>query len=160
LLADAEQREALQCIRCGACLNVCPVFKNVGGHTYGTTYQGPIGSVITPHLRGLQEWKHLSQASSLCGACAEACPVKIDLHHHLLRNRRNAAARRPVWWERAALRLFAEVAKRAWLYRMAARTGRLGRPLAGWLAWAWTRTRTLPEMPREDFHRWWKRNRS
>ena len=60
LLADAEQRDALHCIRCGACLNVCPIFKNVGGHTYGTTYQGPIGSVITPHLRGLQDWKHLS----------------------------------------------------------------------------------------------------
>ncbi|MEP6662843.1 MAG: lactate utilization protein B, partial [Verrucomicrobiota bacterium] len=68
LLADAEQRDALHCIRCGACLNVCPIFKNVGGHTYGTTYQGPIGSVITPHFRGLQDWKHLSGASSLCGA--------------------------------------------------------------------------------------------
>ncbi|MBI5396422.1 MAG: iron-sulfur cluster-binding protein, partial [Verrucomicrobia bacterium] len=90
LLADAEQRDALHCIRCGACLNVCPIYKNVGGHTYGTTYCGPIGAVITPHLRGLQDWKHLSFASSLCGACTEACPVKIDLHHHLLQNRRNA----------------------------------------------------------------------
>ena len=77
LLADAEQRDALHCIRCGACLNVCPIFKNVGGHTYGTTYQGPIGSVITPHLRGLHDWKHLPNASSLCGACTETCPVKI-----------------------------------------------------------------------------------
>jgi ferredoxin len=93
LLADAEQRDALHCIRCGACLNVCPIFRNVGGHTYGTTYSGPIGSVITPHLRGLQDWKHLSNASSLCGACTEACPVKIDLHHHLLQNRRNASAK-------------------------------------------------------------------
>ncbi|MFQ3671754.1 MAG: lactate utilization protein B, partial [Verrucomicrobiia bacterium] len=83
LLADSEQRDALHCIRCGACLNVCPIFKNVGGHTYGSTYQGPIGSVITPHLSGLQPWKHLSFASSLCGACTEACPVKIDIHHHL-----------------------------------------------------------------------------
>jgi len=74
LLADAEQRDALHCIRCGACLNVCPIFRNVGGHTYGTTYSGPIGSVITPHLRGLQDWKHLSYASSLCGACTETCP--------------------------------------------------------------------------------------
>ena len=68
LLADPEQRDALHCIRCGACLNVCPIFKNIGGHSYGTTYQGPIGSVITPHLRGLQSWKHLSFSSSLCGA--------------------------------------------------------------------------------------------
>jgi len=95
LLADPEQRDALHCIRCGACLNVCPIFRNVGGHTYGTTYSGPIGSVITPHLRGLQEWKHLSYASSLCGACTEACPVKIDLHHHLLQNRRNGMAAHP-----------------------------------------------------------------
>ncbi|MCS5616373.1 MAG: lactate utilization protein, partial [Pirellulales bacterium] len=95
LLADAEQRDALQCIRCGACLNVCPIFKNVGGFTYGTTYQGPIGSVITPHLRGLAEWNHLSGASSLCGACTDACPVRIDIHHHLLHNRRNAARTAP-----------------------------------------------------------------
>ncbi|HVY68656.1 MAG TPA: lactate utilization protein B, partial [Verrucomicrobiae bacterium] len=74
LLADPEQRDALHCIRCGACLNVCPIFRNVGGHTYGTTYSGPVGSVITPHLRGLQDWKHLSGASSLCGACTETCP--------------------------------------------------------------------------------------
>src|SRR5437868_854606 len=100
LLADAEQRDALHCIRCGACLNVCPVFQNIGGHSYGATYQGPIGSVITPHFRGLQDWKHLSGASSLCGACTEACPVKIDIHHHLLQNRRNAVAEKKVWWER------------------------------------------------------------
>ena len=92
LLADAEQRDALHCIRCGACLNVCPIYRNIGGHSYATTYQGPIGSVITPHLRGLMDWKHLSYASSLCGACTETCPVKIDLHHHLLHNRRNAMA--------------------------------------------------------------------
>ena len=90
LLADAEQRDSLHCIRCGACLNVCPIFRNVGGHTYGTTYCGPIGAVITPNLRGLDEWKHLSYASSLCGACTETCPVKINLHHHLLQNRRNS----------------------------------------------------------------------
>ena len=107
LLADAEQRDALHCIRCGACLNVCPIYRNVGGHTYGTTYQGPIGSVITPHLRGLQNWKHLSYASSLCGACTEACPVKIDLHHHLLQSRRNAMAQRPIWWEKFAFKCFA-----------------------------------------------------
>jgi len=75
LLADAEQRDALHCIRCGACLNVCPIYRNVGGHTYATTYQGPIGSVITPHLRGLMDWKHLSYASSLCGACTEHCEL-------------------------------------------------------------------------------------
>ena len=110
LLADAEQRDALHCIRCGACLNVCPIFRNVGGHTYGTTYSGPVGSVITPHLRGLQDWKHLSNASSLCGACTEACPVKIDLHHHLLHNRRNASASEPAFFERLAYKIFGIVA--------------------------------------------------
>jgi len=90
LLADAEQRDALYCIRCGACLNACPVYRNIGGHAYGTTYQGPIGSVITPHLRDARDWSHLPYASSLCGACSDVCPVRIDIHHHLLHNRRNA----------------------------------------------------------------------
>jgi L-lactate dehydrogenase complex protein LldF len=90
LLADPEQREVLHCIRCGACLNVCPVFRKIGGHSYGTVYGGPIGSVLMPHLGGLNKFQHLSYASSLCGACTDACPAKIDLHHHLLQNRRNA----------------------------------------------------------------------
>lgn len=92
LLAQKEQRQALYCIRCGACLNACPVYKNIGGHTYETTYSGPIGSIITPHFRGMQEFKHLSYASSLCGKCTEVCPVKIDIHKMLLLNRRDAAA--------------------------------------------------------------------
>ncbi|WP_192822935.1 LutB/LldF family L-lactate oxidation iron-sulfur protein [Rufibacter sp. LB8] len=90
LLAKPEQREALNCIRCGACLNVCPVYKNIGGHTYETTYSGPIGSVITPHLAGFEENKHLSYASSLCGACTSVCPVKIPLHNLLLLNRKQS----------------------------------------------------------------------
>ncbi|MGY4538720.1 L-lactate dehydrogenase complex protein LldF [Mucilaginibacter sp. UYNi724] len=90
LLAQKEQRQALYCIRCGACLNVCPVFQNIGGHTYDTTYGGPIGSIITPHMRGMQEFKHLSYASTLCGKCTEVCPVKIDIHKMLLLNRRDA----------------------------------------------------------------------
>ena len=87
ILANPVQRESLYCIRCGACLNACPVYKNIGGHTYGTTYSGPIGSVITPNLSGLEKYKHLSYASSLCGACTEVCPVKINLHELLLVNR-------------------------------------------------------------------------
>lgn len=87
LLAQPEKREALNCIRCGACLNVCPVYRNIGGHAYESTYSGPIGSVITPHLDGMAENKHLSYASSLCGACTSVCPVKINLHNLLLLNR-------------------------------------------------------------------------
>lgn len=90
LLAQKEQRQGLYCIRCGACLNACPIYKNVGGHTYETTYSGPIGSVITPHLRGMEDFKHLSYASSLCGKCSEVCPVKIDIHKMLLLNRRDS----------------------------------------------------------------------
>ena len=88
ILQDPISRESLYCIRCGACLNACPVYKNIGGHSYGTTYSGPIGSVITPNLKDLGEWNHLSHASSLCGSCTEVCAVKINLHELLLNNRR------------------------------------------------------------------------
>jgi len=163
LLSDAEQRDALHCIRCGACLNVCPIFRNVGGHTYGTTYSGPIGSVMTPHLRGLQDWKHLSNASSLCGACTETCPVKINLHHHLLQNRRNASAQKPSWKERLAFRLFAALVNRPILYRLAGRAGRLlqrlhplvrGRRLDP--AYGWTKTRDLAPIAPRTFKEYWR----
>lgn len=162
LLADAEQRDALNCIRCGACLNVCPVYKNVGGHTYGTTYPGPIGSVITPHLRGLQSWKHLSAASSLCGACTDACPVKIDLHHHLLHNRRNAIQGKKTWWEALLFRGFGFVASDARLFALAGKLGRLFQPLHGIVSGTpldplihWTGARDLPSPPPEAFRDWW-----
>ena len=90
LLGQERQRQALSCIRCGACLNACPVYKNIGGHTYETTYSGPIGSVITPYLNDFNENKHLSFASSLCGKCTTVCPVKIPLHELLLVNRNDA----------------------------------------------------------------------
>lgn len=163
LLADAEQRDALHCIRCGACLNVCPIYRNVGGHTYGTTYCGPVGSVITPHLRDLQEWKHLSYASSLCGACTEACPVGIDLHHHLLQNRRNGASAKPRWWERIAFRLFARIATCRIGWSLVTRGGRFGQMLHPLVkgtrldpAYAWTKTRDLPPIARQSFKEWWR----
>ncbi len=163
LLADPEQRDALHCIRCGACLNVCPIFKNIGGHAYGTTYQGPIGSVITPHFRGLQDWKHLSGASSLCGACTDACPVKIDIHHHLLHNRRNAASRKPLPGEKLLWKAFVFLMNRPALYRFAVRMAPLGQifhplvqgsildPMAGW-----TKTRDFPQAPRTSFKDQWR----
>lgn len=88
VLGNPVQRESLYCIKCGACLNACPVFKNIGGHSYGTTYTGPIGSVITPNLTSMEEHKHLSYASTLCGACTDVCPVKINLHELLINNRK------------------------------------------------------------------------
>jgi L-lactate dehydrogenase complex protein LldF len=163
LLADAEQRDSLHCIRCGACLNVCPIFRNVGGHTYGTTYSGPIGAVITPNLRDLNEWQHLSYASSLCGACSETCPVKINLHHHLLQNRRNASRRKPSWWQKIAFKVFAPVAAKPALWSLVTRMGRLGQKghrlvKGGRLdpAYAWTKTRDLPPIARQTFKEWWR----
>jgi L-lactate dehydrogenase complex protein LldF len=169
LLADAEQREALHCIRCGACLNACPIFKNVGGFSYGTTYQGPVGSVITPHYRGLGEWKHLSYASSLCGACSEVCPVHIDLHHHLLHNRRNAvAAGHTSALEWIAFRLWAWAMRSPPIYGLAARAGRAAQRLSRFLgiegspldpARVWTARRAAPTLASESFRDWWKRTR-
>jgi L-lactate dehydrogenase complex protein LldF len=167
LLADAEQRDALHCIRCGACLNVCPIFKNVGGHSYGTTYQGPIGSVITPHLRGLQDWKHLSQASSLCGACTETCPVKINLHHHLLHNRRNAARAHPGRLESLLQMGFVFMMRRPGLYQLVVRVGRIMQPLHRLIQGtvldplrAWTRTRAFPSLAKKSFRDRWRERKT
>ncbi len=168
LLADPEQREVLHCIRCGACLNACPVYRNVGGHTYNTAYPGPIGSVLTPHLRGLNEFQHLSYASSLCGACTEACPVKIDLHHHLLENRRNAVshADRPLS-ERIAFKLW------RWSMSGSTRAALLGavgkfalRVLYGLGAEgstidplrSWTKYRAAPPLDSETFRARWSKD--
>lgn len=166
LLADAEQRDVLYCIRCGACLNVCPVFHSIGGHAYGTTYSGPIGSVLTPHLRGLPEYQHLSYASSLCGACASMCPVKIELPHHLLHNRRNAVrtGTRPfrerqvfkLWrWTMSGagrFELFGAIARdvlRA-VYALGLEGSALD-PLR-----PWTRHRAAPAIPRAAFRKLWR----
>ncbi len=154
LLADVEQRDALHCIRCGACLNACPVYRTIGGHAYRTTYMGPIGAVITPHLRGLNDWAHLPYASSLCGACSAVCPVNIPVHRHLLHNRRSATSQKAgglqavftVW------RWFMQAAPRyrlgGWLARWFSRRG--------WAAPPWTDTRELPIPPAQSFRDWWK----
>ncbi len=166
LLADPEQRDALHCIRCGACLNVCPIFKNVGGHTYGTTYQGPIGSVITPHLRELQTWKHLSSASSLCGACTETCPVKIDIAHHLLQNRRNAVQEKSVWWEKLAMQGFAFFMNQPKLYRLALKMAPLAQRFHPLIKgrkidpmYVWTKDREFPKVARQSFRDFWSKRK-
>jgi L-lactate dehydrogenase complex protein LldF len=168
LLADAEQREVLHCIRCGACLNICPVFRHVGGHTYGTTYPGPIGSVLTPHLNGIKEFKHLSYASSLCGACSSVCPVKIDLAHHLLQNRRNAteagatsSSERLIFraWRYAMLRP-RMYALGGWSVRKALRII-YGLGLAGSILdpmRVWNRYRSPVPLPSESFRARWRKN--
>lgn len=170
LLADAEQREVLHCIRCGACLNICPVFRHVGGHTYGTTYPGPIGSVLTPHLNGIAEFKHLSYASSLCGACTSVCPVKIDLHHHLLQNRRNATeAGATTPSERLMFRAWRRVmlhprmyAFGGWLMRKSLRMA-YGLGLQGTILdpmRKWNRYRSPVPLPTESFRARWRKDRA
>ncbi|MBI3975136.1 MAG: iron-sulfur cluster-binding protein [Armatimonadetes bacterium] len=150
ILGDPEMREALQCIRCGACLNVCPVYARAGGHAYGSIYSGPIGAVLTPLYRGIDHAGELPFASTLCGACAEVCPVKIDLPRLLLTLRRRAVehlpgraarTRRPVGWvERLAMRAFALAATSA------RRWGRSGRVLRAALR-PFVRGSSIPALP-------------
>jgi L-lactate dehydrogenase complex protein LldF len=139
----------------------------VGGHSYGTVYGGPIGSVITPNLRGLQDWKHLSFASSLCGACTAACPVKIDLAHHLLQNRRNAVRQKPSFFENLLWNGFSFVMQQPGLYRTSARLAGLFQPLHGLVkgsaldpARGWTQSRETPKIARQTFTDWWRANRA
>jgi len=167
LLADAEQREVLHCIRCGACLNICPVFRHVGGHTYGTTYPGPIGSVLTPHLGGIKEFNHLSYASSLCGACTSVCPVKIDLHHHLLQNRRNATeAGATKSSERMMFRAWRAAMVHPWIYALGGWSMRkvlrivYGMGLSGTFLdpmRVWNRHRAPVPLPSESFRARWRK---
>jgi L-lactate dehydrogenase complex protein LldF len=158
-LADPGDREILRCIRCGACLNVCPVYRTVGGHAYDSPYPGPIGALLTPLLRGRDADHALPQASTLCGACSEVCPVRIPLVDHLLRLRGRAVrAGRPGPLERMAFRLFAGVAGRpAWWARAVSLLRRLLGPLArsGLLA-AWTKHREMPPRAPRTFHEIWR----
>jgi L-lactate dehydrogenase complex protein LldF len=155
ILANERLRESLYCIRCGACLNACPVYKNIGGHTYETAYSGPIGSVITPQLREMGEWKHLSYASSLCGNCTEVCAVKINLHELLLENRHEsvdegdaAFAEKMAWkgW------------KQAMLHRNFVNMGTSG--MKNWLINTfmkdWKNRRSPLHFPPKTFHQLWK----
>ncbi len=167
LLADLEQREVLHCIRCGACINACPVFRNIGGHAYGMTYPGPIGSVLEPRLLGLKEYQHLSFASSLCGACTDVCPVHIDLHHHLLHNRRNAIHEGThSASERRGMKLFRWTMMSPGRFSFFGSLGRTalraihGLGLEGTALdpmRPWTKDRAAPTMPRESFRDLWRK---
>ena len=159
VLADEVGRQALHCIRCSACLNVCPVYSRTGGHAYGSVYPGPIGAILTPQLRGVENAKSLPYASSLCGACYEVCPVKIDIPSVLLHLRAEAPKGTA---ERATMRALARVFGSVRLYERAQRIARLGgapaRRAPGPLA-QWTRTRDLPPVAKETFREWWRRER-
>ena len=171
LLEDPELRDALNCIRCGACLNICPVYRKVGGHAYGWVYPGPIGAVVTPALTGLTEAKDLPFASSLCGACREVCPVKINIPHMLLRLRTrltdgdSPGERRAPFLERLLAagytRLMSSPGLLSWvrtLGRLAlaplASRGRLGRLPIPILS-RWTKSKDLPALASRSFHQVW-----
>jgi len=156
LLADLEKRQALNCIRCGACLNACPVYKNIGGHTYNTTYSGPIGSVITPHYRGMENFKHLSFASSLCGACTSVCPVKIDLHNLLLLNRKQSVKEGlATKWEVRGFKLFTMAMKnRSWMNFGGSTLKNIA--LSFLFKNSWGKHRSMPELAPKSFNEQWK----
>jgi L-lactate dehydrogenase complex protein LldF len=155
ILANEKARESLYCIRCGACLNACPVYKNIGGHTYSTTYSGPIGSVITPHLKNMDEWKHLSYASSLCGNCTEVCAVKINLHELLLENRHESVDEGDSsFGERSAWKMW----KQAMLHRRLMNMG--SSKIKNWVVNTfvkdWKKHRGDMAFPKKSFNQQWR----
>jgi L-lactate dehydrogenase complex protein LldF len=176
MLAHPLTRQSLACIRCGACLNACPVYQQIGGHAYGSVYPGPIGAVITPQLFGIESSAHLPYASSLCGACRDVCPVKIDIPALLLHLRAEIVERRVSRHrilERLAFRAYAMVMTRPRLFaaamaaarstqRLLGRWGTIGRrpspgvrragPLGAWTAW-----RDLRPLASPSFREQWRR---
>ncbi len=161
----SEYTEALACIRCGACLNACPVYQNVGGHSYGWVYPGPIGAIITPLLKGIENAEPLPFASSLCGACKQACPVDIDIPDMLLKLRRDLEpVQEPLW--KVAMKAYQFGFSHPLLYEMGGKAASLASsvidpntvglpyPLSGW-----TQNRDFPPFAKQSFHDWWRENR-
>jgi L-lactate dehydrogenase complex protein LldF len=167
ILASEEYRETLRCIRCGACLNACPIYRNIGGHSYGSVYPGPIGALITPLFKGLKEFKDLPNASSLCGACYEACPVKINIPKHLINLRRDIVGRKissPI--ERGIYRIYAWMMGSTGRYKLATMMQKSMRLISrdGYVRWSpppgsgWTKVRDIPKPAKTTFRQWWKQN--
>lgn len=186
MLADPTLREALYCIRCGACLNICPIYARIGGHAYGWVYPGPIGAVVSSMLVGLKQASELPQASSLCGACREVCPININIPRMLLNLRKKTAespdpdVRSAPASERLFARAYARLMSSPGLLRMAARLGRILQkaehlmpffsPLTKdgkWIRSAplpplskWNKARDLPTLPKQTFHELWEKGLS
>jgi len=171
ILARERERQTLRCIRCAACMNACPVYRQTGGHAYGSVYPGPIGAILTPQLAQMHHAQSLPYASSLCGACYEVCPVKINIPEVLLDLRAEVTdqerrqARRLFDPMYVGLRIANVLFSRAWLFHAAQRLGRIGLGLFtrrdGWIhslpsiGAEWTQTRDLRGLPRQTFHAWW-----
>jgi L-lactate dehydrogenase complex protein LldF len=168
-ILQSELAEILTCIRCGACLNACPVYKSIGGHTYGATYPGPMGSVLTPLFNGLGQFGDLSHASSLCGACRDVCPVRIDLPGLLLKLRHETVQEGHVpAWLKVGLRIYAETVKRPRLYRWGGKVAGFCLSLMGKDGWisrlppplsAWTGQRDFPTFAPQTFQERWQARR-
>ncbi len=167
ILADAEARQTLQCIRCGACLNTCPVYRQTGGHAYGSSYSGPIGAIVTPQLLQMKHGQSLPFASTLCGACYEVCPVKINIPEVLihLRGRVVREQKSVVDPEVLAMKTAAVIFTSRTRYEAAQRLARIGQwPMVshGWMKnlpgmlGNWTRVRDLRALPKQTFRDWWK----
>ena len=169
VLADEVGRQALRCIRCSACLNVCPVYSRTGGHAYESVYPGPIGAILTPQLHGLEEGRSLPYASSLCGACYEVCPVAIDIPRVLVHLRGRVVDTEPAYKpEKVAMHALHRAFSSRSAYERAQKAARIGsRPLARrgrierlpWPLSGWTATRDLAAPPKETFRDWWRRER-
>lgn len=158
ILANPKSRESLYCIRCGACLNACPVYKNIGGHAYEATYSGPIGAVITPHLKDLGEWKHLSYASSLCGNCTEVCAVKINLHELLLENRKEAVEEGTAnWSEKIAWKLWKRASLNRGMMNMGSRS--IKNRVVNRIFKGWTKHRGDLDFAPKTFNQQWRQNK-
>jgi L-lactate dehydrogenase complex protein LldF len=171
ILADEEGRQTLNCIRCGACQNACPVYRQTGGHAYGSVYAGPIGAILTPQLMQMEHAQTLPYASSLCGACYEVCPVKINIPEVLIHLRKKVVEKKG--WadpEAIALKTVASIFRSERRFRAAQRLGRIAElPLVrkdgqgeGWINWlpgllgGWTQVRDLRAMPKQSFREWWE----
>ncbi|NYF80969.1 LutB/LldF family L-lactate oxidation iron-sulfur protein [Granulicella arctica] len=172
ILADAEGRQTLNCIRCGACQNACPVYRQTGGHAYGSVYAGPIGAILTPQLMEMEHAQSLPYASSLCGACYEVCPVKINIPEVLIHLRNKVVEQNGMRnVEALAMRAMGMIFQSERRFRAAQRMGRIAEsPLVrkdgqgqGWIGWlpgllgGWTQVRDLQSMPKETFRDWWEK---
>ena len=176
ILAKKTERQTLRCIRCAACMNSCPVYRQTGGHAYGSVYPGPIGAILTPQLQQLQHAQSLPYASSLCGACYEVCPVKINIPEILIDLRAKVTDQErktvgkffdPMY---VGLRAANVILSRAWLFHFAQKMGRIGLKFFtrrdGWIhslpsvGAKWTQTRDLRGLPKETFREWWEKRQA